>query len=128
MSKFTGSLIIEEVKAGKLWKIKEPVIYEVDYEDSGKIIKVPINFETDGASIPFPINIFIAVWGTYGRAAVVHDYLYMCLRKHNPHIYAKTRKDADKIFLEAMGVLETNKILKYLMYYSVRIFGKRCIK
>ncbi len=124
MSKFTGSLIIEEIKAGKLWKIKEPVIYELGYEGSGKIIKVPIEFITDGASIPWPINIFIAVWGTYGRAAVIHDYLYLCLKTNKPHIYAKTKKEADKIFLEAMGVLHTNILLKYIMYYSVRFFGK----
>ena len=34
-----------------------------------------------------------------------------------------TRKQADQIFLEAMGVLGVRKWRKYLMYYAVRLGG-----
>lgn len=128
MSKFTGTLTIEEIKAGKLWKIKEPIYYEVGYKDSNKFIIVPAGFITDGASIPFPIKTFLAVWGTYGRAAVIHDYLYSLLRQGVPHEYAKSRKQADEIFLEAMEVLGTGFFLRYALYYSVRIFGSKFCK
>lgn len=125
MSAFNGSLIIQEVKPGKLWRLIQQITYEVDYEGSKKYIIVPRGFETDGATIPFPIKTFLAVWGTYGRAAVVHDYLYSLLRKNKPHIYAETRKQADLIFKQAMKPLGTPWWLRNIMYLCVRLFGWR---
>lgn len=89
MSRFTGTLIIEELVPGILWKIKDPIIFEIGFKGSGKIIEVPVGFITDGTSIPKFLRIFLAVWGTYGRAASLHDYLYSLLRINQTHEYVK---------------------------------------
>ena len=69
MSRFTGPLVIEEVKPGRLWRLREPIVYEVGAEGSGASVTVPAGFVTDGATIPSPLRVALAVWGTYGRAA-----------------------------------------------------------
>ena len=100
------------------WKLTKPFEY---YTQDGKdIIKVPIGFITDGASIP---RIFVSItgghWsGKFGSAAVIHDYLYS--------IQIFTRKKTDKIFLEAMKVLGVSWLKRKTMYYAVRI-GARWI-
>jgi len=123
MSRFTGKLIIEEIKPGILWKLKEPIVFEIEQLGSGKIVEVPVGFITDGTSIPKFLRVFLAVWGTYGRAATVHDYLYSTLRGPEMHKYIQTRKQADDAFFDGMTALGTGKILKYLIYWSVRMFG-----
>jgi hypothetical protein len=54
-------------------------------------------------------------WGKYGNAAVVHDFLYW--------VQDRSRFKADKIFLEAMGVLGVSLWEKYSMFLTVRLFG-----
>jgi hypothetical protein len=54
-------------------------------------------------------------WGKYGKAAIVHDFLYWD--------QGRTRKESDDIFREAMGVLGVAGWRKYLMYWTVRLFG-----
>ena len=129
MSKFTGSLQIEEIKPGILWKLMSPIEFYIDSLNSGKKIVVPIGFITDGTTIPFILKYVIAVWGTYGRAAVIHDYLYNILKtNYINHPYVKTRKEADRIFLQAMEVCGTGFFLRYALYISVRLFGWYSIK
>ena len=122
-SPFTGTLTILEVSPGERWRLVEPLRYEVDYYGSGRAIEVPAGFETDGASIPAALRTVLAVWGTYGRAAVIHDYLYWRLVS-DPHPEAPTRADADRIFYEAMGPLGTGPVLRGLIYAAVRLFGR----
>lgn len=129
MSAFTGSLLIEEIVPGKLWRLVSPIRYAVGSVDSSLVVTVPSGFVTDGTSIPYFLRVFLAVWGTYGRASAVHDYLYYAIRKNEQNDVlgngntASRRKIADEIFLEAMTVLKTGKILRTLLYWSVRIFG-----
>lgn len=80
-------------------------------------ITVPKGFRTDGASIPR------AFWSTVGHpfeeyfeSAVIHDYLY---RKG-----IGTKKNADKIFLQAMTDQGVNPIKRKIMYYAVKMFGR----
>ena len=88
---------------------------------NNKTFKVPKKFKTDFASIPkFLWNIFSPTDERYGKAAVVHDYLYS-------EGYFE-REICDKIFLEAMGVLGAPTYLKYLFYWNVRLFGKSYYK
>lgn len=58
------------------------------------MITVPSGFVPDGASIPRILHIAIPTTGWYGRAAIIHDYLYwsqLC-----------TREQADNLMLIAM--------------------------
>jgi len=128
MSKFTGPLIIEEIKPGVLWRLRAPIEFEVDSEGSGRTIKVPEQFVTDGASIPRFLRVFLAVWGTYGRAAALHDYLYSLIRSKTPNEYAFDRRACDNVFFDAMSACGTSPPLKYLLWLAVRTFGWYSIK
>ncbi len=123
MSAFTGCLTIRELEPGRLWQLVDPVRYEVGSKGSGAWIEVPSGFETDGASIPTFARLFLAIWGTYGRAAVIHDLLYRLLAAGTPHQMAPTRRDADRVFREAMAVLGTATALRWAMWAAVRVGG-----
>ena len=147
MSHFTGSLIIQEVEPGRRWRLVQPVRFEADFEGSDRWIEVPVGFETDGASLPEFMRLFLAVWGTYGRAAVVHDYLYRLIGDlgkgilhpelawsgyGDPSIFQPgmdeiVRKWADDQFYLAMRACGTSGWLASAMFVAVRWFGGRAI-
>jgi len=87
----------------------------VGYEGSRDRVTVPAGFVTDFASSPPAVWSLIPPWGKYGKAAVVHDYLYQTK--------ARSRKEADDIFREAMVVLQVDSVRVFLMYWAVRLFG-----
>lgn len=121
MSVFTGALVIQEIDLGRRWRLVEPLRYEMEAEGSGKWIEVPVDFETDGASIPSALRVVLAVWGTYGRAACLHDFLYSKIRKGVlPYHW---RKYADREFLIVMRACGTAPWLARLLWLAVRLFG-----
>jgi len=97
MSSFTTPLIVSPMPDGRKWKLIRPFNYGVGSKGSIDRITVPAGFVTDFASSPPPVWFIIPPWGRYGKAAVIHDYLYQTKRR--------TRKEADLIFREAMAVL-----------------------
>ena len=115
MSRFTESLIVTPLADGKTWITLSDFGYEVGSEGSGDTIDVQIGFYTDFASIPRVLWIILPKWGKYGNAAVIHDWVYWD--------QSRSRREADDIFLEAMGVLDVNHWKKYSIYWAVRIFG-----
>lgn len=124
MSLFTGPLTITQLDVDwKLWQLEHDLVYEVGDKGSGKVISVPVGFITDGASIPQFLWSILPTWGTYSRAAVIHDFLYYCLRKGVPHPLAPDRKTADNIFLEAMAVCGVTVPVRNTIYAAVRTFG-----
>ena len=154
MSQFTGSLIIEEVQPGRRWRLVEPIRYEVGSEGSGVVIEVPAGTETDGATIPAALRLMLAVWGTYGRAACIHDYLYSILRDGQlwtSDVYGRdvihpafqglgpigcsmleypswARRWADQEFYLAMRACGTRPALAWIIWATVRLFGGRHIR
>ena len=115
MSSFLTPLVVSPLPDGRRWKLVFQFGYDVGYKGSDDRISVPVGFVTDFASTPPPIWWLIPPWGKYGKAAVVHDYLYM--------VKTRTRKQADVIFREAMVVLGVPEWQVVVMYYSVRLFG-----
>ncbi len=137
MSAFTGPLVIEEVVPGRRWRLREAIRYEAGAEGSGIVIEVPAGFETDGATIPAALRVILAVWGTYGRAACVHDYLYSQIRLglHRSTVFKAAwgegianpglaRAWADHEFYLAMRACGTSRPLAWLMWAAVRLFGQ----
>lgn len=115
MSSFQTPLILE-YGDGHEWRLVQGFRYDTDLLVAGAVY-VPAGFETDFASIPRGLwNIFPPT-GTYGKAAVIHDYLY---RKSGV-----PRALADKIFLEAMGVFGVSWFTRHVIYRAVRLFGGR---
>lgn len=115
ISRFTEVLTVSPLDDGKTWFTRREFGYDVRAEGSGDTIEVPVTFMTDFASVPRPLWVILPRWGKYGNAAVIHDYCYWAQKR--------SRKESDAIFLEAMGVLEVSPVVKYLMYWAVRIFG-----
>jgi len=123
MSAFTGTLVIEEIKPGRLWRLCEPIRYEAGAKGSGRWIVIDKGFVTDGATIPAFVRLFLAVWGTYGRAACLHDYGYSLLRAGFPHPNMPSRKACDDEFHRAMIACGTRPLLALLMWAAVRLCG-----
>jgi hypothetical protein len=115
MSSFTSPLIVSPLPDGRCWRLVYQFSYDVGSEGSGDRIHVPVGFVTDFASSPCVVWSIIPPWGTYGKAAVVHDYLYL--------VRTRTRKESDDIFREGMMVLKVNPIQIFIMYWAVRAFG-----
>lgn len=55
------------------------------------------------------------MWGKYGNAAVVHDYLYWD--------QGYSRKKSDLIFLEGMKVLGVSRVTSFILYKGVSWCG-----
>lgn len=115
MSSFTSEAKLEMLPDFKYRLLAEFEYHIGDYP-SDNLLKVPVGYTTDLASIPrilwnvFPPN------GKWAKAAIVHDYLY--------DEAIGTKKWADKTFYEAMGVLGVPKATKLLMLVAVTLFGK----
>lgn len=130
MSSFTSELVVQSIDERK-WKVMERFNYNIDTADSVNAVEVPVGFITDFASIPRILWNILPPWGKYGKAAVIHDYMYT---EHKHSVFSAEgvesfvqieRKQADGIFLQAMEVLGVNKITRYAMYYAVRVFGNK---
>lgn len=114
MSKFTTPLVVEAQDDGKTWKLAQEFDYNMG-DEGGVQIDVPQGFVTDFASVPQIFWNVLPPWGAYGKAAVLHDWLY--------HEQTYTRAKTDKIFLEAMTVLGVSALRKYVIYAGVRLGG-----
>lgn len=130
MSSFTTELVVQALDDRK-WKVKERFNYNIDTADSANAVEVPVGFITDFASIPRPLWVLLPPWGKYGKAAVIHDFMYT---EHKRSVFTAggvesfvqlERKQADDIFLQAMKVLGVNVITRYAMYSAVRVFGNK---
>jgi hypothetical protein len=115
MSRFTRILTVSPLADGRTWYLKEEFGYDVGSEGSGDSIDVPVGFLTDFASVPRPFWWLFPTWGRYGNAAVIHDYCYW--------LQSISRRRADQVFLEAMGVLGVGRITRAVLFSAVRVFG-----
>ncbi|RYD46005.1 MAG: DUF1353 domain-containing protein, partial [Verrucomicrobiaceae bacterium] len=124
MSSFTAQLTITEVALNwRVWRIEQDFTYEVGDKGSGKTITVPAGFQTDGASVPQILWAMFPAWGSYSRAAVIHDLLCHLINTGRPHEHAPTRKIADEIFKEAMVVCGTGWFTRTILFGGARFGG-----
>lgn len=125
MSVFTDNLDLRELTGAnaKNWQLLQPFMYDVGSEGSGNTITVPAGFITDGASVPRFLWALLPSWGSYSRAAVVHDFLCALLNKGTPHPLAPTRQRADAILYEAMVVCGTGVVIRWTIWAAVRAFA-----
>jgi hypothetical protein len=127
MSSFTTPLSVSPLGDGVTWELLKPFVYHIGSKFSRHYIRVPTGFKTDFASVPKIFRFFLPEWAKFSKAPVLHDWLY-----RKPIIVGKrtheiSRKEADKIFLEAMYVDWRNHKSRYFIakieYWAVRIFG-----
>lgn len=118
MSAFTTPLELTYLD-GRTWCL----LIEFDFasEVLERIIRVPAGCETDFASIPRVLWNILPPVGRYGKAAVVHDFLYRTKGE-------ATRAQADRVFLEGMTALDVGVLTRTLMYLGVRVGGRSSYK
>lgn len=133
MSSFTENLIVSPLDNGKEWVLRKSFHYEIGHKGSSRDhsgnftvdilenrVMVPAGFVTDFcSSIPMVWSV-IPKWDKYGKATVIHDYLYFTKEV--------SRKRADEIFYEAMLVSGVKKWKAKIMYQAVRLFGRSSYK
>jgi hypothetical protein len=121
-TKFKDELLVES--KGKFWVLKRAFLFYY-LDTTGKIVSlvVPVDFTTDFLSVPRILYLVFPPIGMYNKAAIVHDYLYskQCQIR-------VSRLDADKFFLQALEILKVSKPRRLIMYYAVRLFGKKYFK
>ena len=130
-SSFREPLILKflDTNEDKRFEVVSPFTYYIDKLGGNLKVSIPPGFRTDFASVPRFFWRVIPPVGLYGKAAVVHDYL--CENKYawqvdgqgNWAYYAVTRKEADKIFREAMNVLGVGKAKRNVMFWGVRLYS-----
>jgi len=94
------------------WRLLDPLLYQAD--DASRY-EVPAGFHTDGASVPRGLWNVFPKYGKYLESAVLHDWLYAsaCL----------TRRQADKLFKEAMKSQGVGRFRRACIYAGVRTGG-----
>lgn len=110
---------------GHTWLLVEDFSY-LDIERTAtatiaRRIHVPAGFTTDFASIPRFFWRWLPPTGEYGKAAVIHDFLYQYGTLDGEHV---TKEYADAVFRRAMEDLGVGRIRRNLMYTAVRLFGR----
>ncbi|EJM4065869.1 DUF1353 domain-containing protein [Salmonella enterica] len=114
MSRFTTPAILELLGHFN-WRVHEPFAFYLSDDESDEI-EVPAGFITDLATVPRIFWMLLPPDGKYAKAAIIHDYLY--------DNALRTKKEADKIFLDGMTVLGVPRWKRMIMYYAVRLFGR----
>ena len=120
---FTTPVIVQvpmDESGDKLWwRVVEPIIYHS--ERYSQDYKIPVNFETDFASVPRWPVVYLKYGGRASAAAIVHDYLYnygMALG------LIQDREEADFVFLDAMLDTKVDPDIAQEMFDGVRQFGE----
>ena len=132
MSSLTDKLIISPLPENR-WELQSEFTYHIGEEKSNDKVTIHKGFITDFASVPRFLWWLLLPYGQYGKACIIHDYLYTNPKEAFANInsikFPKTDKElrslADDIFLESMQVLQVSKIKVNIMYWSVRCFGFR---
>ncbi len=114
MSSFTTPLDLQADDDGETFTLLSEFIYELG-SDPNRVIVVPKGFVTDFASVPQLFWNILPPWGTYGKAAVLHDWLYKTQEF--------SRKFSDDLLLEGMKVLGVTAWKRNVIYWGVRIGG-----
>jgi len=145
MSSFTGEIILKKI-GSRIWEVYTPFEYHIGSEDSNDIITIPKGMSTDFASVPRLLWAILPPDGQYTAATIVHDFLYfmngikIAIQSGSRMIYIKEkypfllgykikdfkfrkRSECDRIFLEAMQVLEVPWWKRKVMYAAVRAGG-----
>ena len=106
--------LLKKLPRTDLFEVREEFSWWVDYDNKLNNIMVPKWFKTNFWSIPRTLRVFFSP--TKYISYILHDWLY-----YNSIFF--TRKEADKILLEALNVEWASKIEKFFIYSGVRIFG-----
>lgn len=138
MSSFTGELETRWLSDDR-FQILTPYRFDYGFKNSGKGQFIEVGTITDLMSLPKPIRAWVSRTTNGSIASVPHDLAYQSgemmqyainlddLENPRPAIFFEsvkiTRKQADKMFLDAMLVRGMSKAEAYPIYWGVRVGG-----
>lgn len=104
------------------WVVTQGFEYYIGETGSTSYVYIPQGYLTDGASAPLWISRIVPPMGSYGAAAIVHDYLceYLTVQTATGE-RGITRAQGDAIFYDAMRVLGVPLWKRLVMYSAVRL-------
>lgn len=108
---FKGNLHVKYNHTTRRWVLTKALEYTTD---DGWTVEVPPGYSTDLDSVPRIPFAYAWLKGRATKSAVIHDYLYS--NRHD-------RKEADKIFLNAMKDEGVPVWRRVPIYLAVRAFG-----
>jgi hypothetical protein len=91
-----ASPLLQAFSDGEDFMLESPMVF-VSGKTKPLIVIVPRGFVTDYASVPRPLRLLLPREGTYGNAAIVHDYLYWrqdCTRSQSDNIMEIAMREA----------------------------------
>ena len=115
VSSFTTDPKLTPLADGRNWRVEEDFKYDLGKEGSGLSITVKRGAITDFASVPRFLWIIFPPWGWYGKAVIIHDWLYRS--------QMLSRAIADAILLDGMYVLSGPRWQRWCIYWGVKCFG-----
>jgi hypothetical protein len=98
-------------------KIEFVLLQDYSFEVEGLTINIQKGYRTDFATVPRFLWSVLPPIGRHNPAALVHDFLY--------DYQIGTRKNADKIFLKLMLQYQVPPVAAYVMYWGVRLGGRK---
>ena len=102
-----------------------PLKYTLGSDRDIREITVPAGMLTDLASVPWFARWLVGRVGRHLEAAIVHDYLYVARKwEPDPKLREAKRKFADQLFYVGMRDAGVYRIVAWIMYVTVRIFGQ----
>lgn len=105
-----------------LWIVKKGFVFYLDETRKKKVV-VPQGYLTDGASVPRVFWSLIPPWGSYGQAAVLHDWLCEYLGYLDGETFVPlTRRQVDDLLLQAMCDLGVGKFTRLTIWAGVRLY------
>lgn len=131
--RFEDALDLRYQDGRRHWQVLSSFHYDTDIKCDGLLacghgfgqgdyrIDVPAGFETDFASVPQLFWNILPPTGSYGKAAVIHDFLYRTRG-------IATRAQADAVLLEAMTFLNVGWWTRQIIYWGVRLGGRGSYK
>ena len=93
------------------WEVMEDLTYHARVQD----FTAEVGMRTDFASVPRAFIWFLPRYGRYTKAAILHDHLWGEAVPRNI-----TRVEADRIFRQAMRLLEVTFLRRWIMWAAVR--------
>jgi hypothetical protein len=111
ISNSVNSIVIKYVDFN-LWELKQELIVLNPF-DPKQVILVPVNFQTDLASIPRIFWALFPPFGKYIRASIIHDYLISISVSNSNRV-------AHDIFYQLMIHDGVNPFIAWIFYQVVR--------
>lgn len=111
------------------WRVTRQFTYYIGTLPSDKFVVVPVGFLSDGASTPFFVRALLPKMGKYSQAAFMHDWMceHYTYSKIDPEtkkvfIVHTSRKEIDRVFYEALKVLEVPSWKRFLIKAGLEIY------